>query len=105
MYRLVVLFAVVLVPPGAAAAAEHVVAMKDGAYAPDRVRAKAGDTIRFVNGDTVDHEVFVPTVGFAVDLGKQEPGKEAVLRLGKAGSFEAECVFHQNMLLEVEVAP
>lgn len=105
MDRLLVLPACLLLPLATAGAAEHRVAMKDGAYVPDRVQARAGDTVRFVNVDSVAHEVFVPTVGFAVDLGRQEPGKEAVLRLGKAGSFEVECVFHQPMLLAVEVAP
>jgi plastocyanin len=49
--------------------------------------------------------VLVPTQGFAVDLGKQEPGKEAVLRLARAGRFEVECVFHEGMLTTVEVRP
>lgn len=87
----------------AAEAAEHVVAMEGMAYVPDTLAARVGDTVRFVNRDGMDHDVFVPTVGYAVDLGKQEPGQEAVLPLGKAGRFEVECVFHPNMLLTVEV--
>lgn len=97
--------ALLLLLPGIAAAGEHVVAMREGAYRPDRLQAGAGDTLRFVNEDAVAHEVFVPTVGFAVDLGRQEPGEERVLPLGRAGRFEVECVFHQDMLMVVEVAP
>lgn len=99
------LVAVLLGPPSAATAGEWVVTMAGATYSPAKVSAKVGDTLRFVNDDQTDHNVFVPTVGFGVDLGKQEPGKETLLPLGKAGTFEAECVFHSEMLLTVEVAP
>jgi plastocyanin len=91
--------------PGAQAAEEHLVAIRDATYTPARIEARVGDSIRFVNRDPVDHEVFVPTVGHAVDLGKQEPGKETGLVLARPGRFEVECVFHPEMLLTVEVVP
>ncbi len=50
-------------------AAEHVVKMENIAYAPAELRAKVGNTVRFVNADGTDHAVFVPTKGFGVDLG------------------------------------
>ena len=77
-------------PPAPAHAEEHVVTMAGTAYAPAEIRAEVGDTIRFVN-DAVDHNVYVPTAGFGLDLGKQEPGAETTVRL-KAGAFEVECV-------------
>ena len=86
-----------------AAAAEHVVTMQGQAYTPAAIAAAPDDTIRFVNDDTSDHEVFVPTVGFGIDLGKQEPAQEAVLELARPGTFEVECVFHPDMLLTVTV--
>ena len=101
MRRLFVVLALSSAP--GAQAAEHLVAMQDATYTPARIEARVGDSIRFVNRDPVDHEVFVPTVGHAVDLGKQEPGKEAGLALGRPGRFEVECVFHPEMLLTVEV--
>jgi plastocyanin len=61
--------------------------------------------VRFVNDDDIDHNVFVPTVGHAVDLGRQEPGSEATLTLGRPGTFEVECVFHPHMLTTVHVEP
>lgn len=93
--------AVLLAMP--AGAAEHVVTMQQQSYAPPNVSAAKGDTIRFVNDDDTDHEVFVPTVGFGIDLGKQEPGQETVLNLARPGAFEVECVFHPDMLLTVAV--
>jgi plastocyanin len=84
-------------------AAEHVVTMAGQQYTPSELSAQPGDTIRFVNDDDSDHEVFVPTVGFGVDLGKQEPGRESTLSLARPGEFEVECVFHPHMLLTVVV--
>lgn len=84
-------------------AAEHVVTMAGMAYAPAEVEARVGDTLRFANDDGMEHNVFVPTAGFGIDLGKQEPGTERVMTLGKAGAFEVECVFHPDMLTRVVV--
>ena len=98
-----VLLAASLLIPVHAQAAEFVVTMVGTEYQPARITAAVGDIIRFVNDDSTDHNVFVPNVGHAVDLGKQEPGSEVLLTLGKAGRFEVECVFHSNMLTAVEV--
>jgi len=102
MLRTVVASAAVLAAMPALAA-EHVVTMQGADYAPAEIRAARGDVIRFVNDDAVDHAVFVPTVGFGLDLGTQEPGSEKTLPLLKSGTFEVECVFHDHMLLTVHV--
>jgi plastocyanin len=86
-----------------AEAAEHVIRMAGQQYQPAEIKAAHGDSIRFVNDDDVAHEVFVPSVGFGLDLGKQEPGEEKVIPLANKGNFEVECVFHQDMLLAVTV--
>ncbi|MCT7374699.1 cupredoxin domain-containing protein [Chelativorans sp. EGI FJ00035] len=97
------LAAVVFLVAPHALAAEHTVTMAGSTYEPARINAAVGDTIRFVNDDTATHDVFVPTAGYALDLGAQEPGEEIVLTLRKAGAFEVECVFHSHMLTVVEV--
>jgi len=90
---------------GAAAEETHTVTMAEMTYSPAAITASLGDRIRFVNDDEHDHAVFVPTRGFAIDLGTQAPGEERVMPLLKAGRFEVECVFHDHMLLTVEVRP
>jgi plastocyanin len=65
-------------------AAERAVSMTGNAYEPARLQA---------------------AVGHAVDLGKQEPGQETVLNLGRPGLLEVECVFHHGMVMTVEVRP
>jgi plastocyanin len=96
---------VLVAAAGQAGAAEQIVTMAGGAYQPAAVTAKVGDTVRFVNDDADWHDVFVPTAGYALDLGKQEQGEEVILTLTKPGAFEVECVHHLPMLLTVEVAP
>jgi plastocyanin len=84
-------------------AAEHTVTMVGMSYQPAVIQAKVGDVIRFVNDDSADHEVLVPTKGFGVDLGVQKPGQATELPLTRKGRFEVECVIHPHMLLKVEV--
>jgi plastocyanin len=99
-WRLAVVGALVTMPAGAA---EHVVTMAGQNYQPAVIEAFRGDTIRFVNDDEIPHNVYVPTVGFGLDLGKQEPGDARTSLLGHRGKFEVECVFHPHMLLIVTV--
>lgn len=88
---------------GYASAAEHRIRMAGMNYQPAVVQAKVGDSIRFVNDDSADHNVLIPTKGFGTDLGAQKPGQATELKLLKKGSFEVECVFHPHMLLKVTV--
>lgn len=97
-------FVILIALAGPAAAEEYVVTMAGANYSPSSINASIGDTIRFVNDDDTDHNVFVPTASHALDLGKQEPGGEIELVLRTPGSFEVECVFHGHMLLQVEVS-
>jgi plastocyanin len=89
----------------AGAAETHTVTMAGMAYAPGTITARIRDSIRFVNDDTADHVVFVPTVGHAIDLGGQKPGEARAMKLMKAGRFEVECANHDHMLLAIEVLP
>src|SRR3546814_15279650 len=75
--------------PVAAQAAEITVDMQEADYSPAMVDAQVGDRILFVNDDVVDHEVFVPTAGHGVDLGKQAPGAKSRSEERRVGK---ECV-------------
>lgn len=88
---------------GAAPAEEFRVTMAGASYSPEALTASTGDTIRLINDDAIDHNVFIPTAGHALDAGKQEPGREVVLTLAKPGRFTVECVFHPGMDMTVEV--
>jgi plastocyanin len=86
-------------------AGEHRIGMAGMDYAPAMIEAKKGDTLVFVNDDAEAHNVLIATVGFSTDLGKQEPGSETTLTLGKTGMFDVECVIHEGMHSRVVVTP
>jgi plastocyanin len=93
----------VIAAAGHAAAADHVVTIAGGQYAPQALTIASGDTVRFVNDDNENHDVFVPTAGLAFDLGTVGPGEEASYTFVKPGTYDVECVFHASMLTVVEV--
>ncbi|WEX74020.1 cupredoxin domain-containing protein [Sinorhizobium numidicum] len=97
------IFACAFLVTNHAAATEFTIKMAGASYRPASIKAAVGDTIRFVNDDAAKHNVFVPTAGYALDLGAQEPGQEKVLSVHKVGRFEVECVIHPHMLTVVEV--
>lgn len=81
------------------------ITMAGSGYAPAVIEARVGDVLVFDNDDDVAHNVFIPTVGFATDLGKQDAFTQASMPLGKAGVFDVECVLHDHMHVRVVVRP
>ena len=57
------------------AGAEIKISMAGSKYAPAKVSARVGDTLNFVNDDTTDNWVYVPTVSQQVSGGPQKPGQ------------------------------
>jgi plastocyanin len=90
---------------GSAAAADHTVLQRQKEFLPNEVAIRAGDTLVFVNGDTVKHNVHSTTAGFAFDLQVQRPGESDRIRVGQTGAFAVECHIHPKMLLRVRVSP
>jgi len=96
-------FAVVAAFP--AAAEMYEVTMAGSTYSPPSITARVGDTIRFVNDDVTNHQVFVAAVGYAFDLRNQPAGEIREMVMLRAGNFEVECVVHEHMRIAVEVLP
>jgi plastocyanin len=101
--RITAMLAGLVLPSAPGMAEEFPITMAGMAYAPPTIAAKVGDTLVLTNDDATDHNVFVATVGHAVDLGTQKPGETRQLALGKVGRFEIECVIHPDMKAVVEV--
>jgi plastocyanin len=102
-FRITAMLTGLLLSSAPGVANEVSVTMAGMSYKPAAITAKVGDKLALTNDDSTDHNVFVPTVGHAVDLGKQEPGETRILALGKAGKFEIECAIHPEMKALVEV--
>jgi plastocyanin len=89
----------------AALGEEHVVSQKDKQFSQPAIRIARGDTIRFVNEDTLAHNVFARSEVVEFNVKLQEPGSSDVVRFPKAGVVEVRCAIHPKMKIKVEVAP
>lgn len=82
------------VPLDAAAARDYVVPMANMAFGSLPSGLKVGDTITWVNKDSVPHTVTARNHSFDLRLG---PGQRSQLRLTKPGSYQIYCILHPPM--------
>lgn len=91
--------------PAGAVADEYTVSMKGRSFSPTTLRIQTGDTIRFVNDDNVDHNVYSLTRGHLFTSGRRAPGRDAVFVFNRPGAFEVlDVARYDAMRLRVEVA-
>ncbi len=91
--------------PVGAAAEEYTVSIKGKTFSPAALRIRAGDTIRFVNDDSVAHDVYSLTQGHFFTSGRRAPGKHAVFVFNRPGAFDViSAARYDNMKLHVEVS-
>ncbi len=91
--------------PVDAVADEYTVSMKGRSFSPASLRIRPGDTIRFVNDDTVNHDVYSLTPGHFFTSGRRAPGKHAVFVFNRPGAFDViSAARYDRMKLRVEVA-
>lgn len=89
---------------GSVLAAQSVdVNQKGKMFSQQRVTLKVGDKIRFVNNDTVTHNVFATGERFSFNLRRQAPGTATMVSFPREGSYLCRCAIHPNMRLEVKV--
>jgi plastocyanin len=100
------LAAAVALPVAAVAAAEqsprqHTVVMDNMNFGSMPAGAKVGDTIIWVNRDTVPHTATTRGKGFDVRL---QAGQRAKMTLKKAGNFAVYCIYHPAMRTSLKVS-
>lgn len=88
-----------------AAAGDVMVIQRNKAFSAPEVTLKAGDRIRFVNADTVTHNVFSGTPGFEFEIRTQQPGRSGAVGFEVPGRLLVECAIHPWMRLRVDVGP
>ncbi len=72
-------------------------------FDPEHVTLNSGEQLVFVNDDNRYHNVIVSGGSMSFNSGTMEPGTEAALQFTEAGIFEATCLIHPQMNLEIEV--
>jgi plastocyanin len=94
-----------LATAGPVAAADHTIVQKDKDFVPHEASIQAGDTLVFVNADTMKHNVHSATAGYVFDLEVQRPGESGRVRITRPGVLDVECHIHPKMRLQVRVQP
>lgn len=87
-----------------ALAAEKSVSQKGKVFSEREVAIRAGETIVFVNDDTVAHSVLSTSAGNEFNLGSQLPGQATPVTFHAAGDVNVICAIHPRMRLTVKVA-
>lgn len=82
---------------------EVVVHQNDKRFSEKKITLKAGDTIRFVNGDSIVHNVHSASRGHEFDLGAQQPGTEMTHRFSEPGKAKVRCAIHPKMRMSVVI--
>lgn len=91
---------------GAAApaqAGEHVISQKGKAFSQHKLVVQAGDSVKFVNDDPFNHNVFSLSDTKSFDLGSYGQGLAKSVLMDKPGTVEVECAVHPDMKLLIEV--
>lgn len=102
---LLLMLAAVLVLTAGTGGREVVVTQNDKTFSHSEIELSKGQSLTFVNGDSVVHNVFSNTPGFEFNLKVQSPGQSSSLEIERSGSFEVRCAFHPNMKMKVAVKP
>jgi plastocyanin len=84
-------------------ATEHSVFQKGKVFSESNVTIKKGDTLLFVNNDSIVHNVMSNTPGNEFNLGAVQPGISTPVSFKAAGDVRVICAIHPTMKLTVKV--
>jgi plastocyanin len=86
-----------------ALAGDVVVVQKDKNFSKHALKIRSGDRIVFRNEDSVVHNIYSLTPGFAFEIKTQMPGQTAEQSFEGKGEAEVRCAIHPQMKLLVKV--
>jgi len=89
--------------PGAQAGDTRVF-QKDKTFSQPSLQIRAGDTVTFVNADSVTHNVYSVTKGCEFELQTQTPGNSTAVPFPRPCTAQVQCAIHPKMKLTVDVA-
>jgi plastocyanin len=105
MKQYVVLPAVILIGlMSGAFVAKQTVGQRGRAFSRDSIAVKTGESIAFLNDDTVPHNIASISKGNEFNLGSQPPGASTEVVFTEAGEVQVFCAIHPRMKLTVTVS-
>lgn len=93
------LFTAVGLAAAAAAATGHNISQKEKKFSEKKLSVAVGDTITFVNDDSVKHNILIKDLG--ANSGMQGPGEQFAVTIEKGGKFKVRCGIHPKMKMTI----
>jgi plastocyanin len=84
--------------------AKQTIRQQGRAFSVDNISIKQGDTLTFLNDDTVPHNIASISKGNEFDLGSQRPGASTDITFTEAGEVQVICAIHPRMKMTVEIS-
>ena len=105
MHRLALLVLTIFAGLSAGAlAANQMVHQQGRVFSAESLAIKKGETITFLNDDTVSHNIISTSKGNEFNLGSQSPGTSTDVTFKEAGDVLVLCAIHPRMKLMVKVS-
>ena len=89
---------------GALAATQHTIGEKGKVFSQAEISIKTGDSVLFVNDDTIAHNVMSQSPEATFNLGLIKPGTATPVAFNTAGDILIICAIHPTMKMHVKVA-
>jgi plastocyanin len=86
-----------------ALAAERTISQKGKVFSETAVEIKKGDTLVFLNDDSIAHNVLSTTPGNVFNLGLIGPGHSTPVTFEKSGDMQIICAIHPSMKMSLKV--
>jgi plastocyanin len=88
---------------GAALAANLTITQKGRLFSTQSVTIRKGETLTFVNDDSVSHNILSTSAGNEFSLGLQRPGAATDVTFKEVGDALVICAIHPRMKMTVHV--
>jgi len=73
-------------------------------FSVEGIAIKRGESLTFINDDTVPHNIASISKGHEFNLGSQHPGISTDVTFTEAGEAQVFCAIHPRMTLTVKVS-
>jgi len=84
-------------------AANKAIHQKGKVFSESEISVKKGETLTFVNDDTIMHNVLSTSPGNQFNLGQIKPGHSTPVTFNSAGEVKVICAIHPSMKMLVHV--
>ncbi len=87
----------------AAMAADQTIRQKGRVFSTESATLKVGDSLIFLNDDTIPHNIMSTSPGNEFNLGSVPPGTSVPVTFDKGGVVSVICAIHRRMKMTVTV--